>query len=213
MASLRCHFLYTLMNKSLDPRVNRLNLPHGALTPKAPLDQFGTFEVFVQLKEGKGYQHEGSVHAPNLDMAFLFAKEQFSRRLMCAGIFVAETRNVFVTGFTENKDSVYNHISNEYPKDGEMENYEVFHLEKRGKQHKHIGSVPSKNHQHALAQAKPEFIDEDPVYNVWVIKTADILFTEEEDKIIWNTLHEKKFRDASDYKAADKIKAFKERQS
>ena len=95
------------MNKSLDPRVNRLNLPHGELTPKAPLDQFGTFEVFVQLKEGKGYQHEGSVHAPNLDMAFLFAKEQFSRRLMCSGIFVAETRNVFVTGFTENKDSVY----------------------------------------------------------------------------------------------------------
>ncbi|QSE97193.1 phenylacetic acid degradation b [Fulvivirga lutea] len=200
------------MNKSLDPRVNRLNIPDGELVPKVPLDQFGTFEVFVQAKEGKEYRHEGIVHAPNREMAFLFAKEQFSRRNTCVGLFVVETRNIFVTGFTEDKDSIYNHISDEYPEDGFTEQYEVFHLNKRGKQHDHIGSVPAKNHQHALALAKPEFVDGPPVYNVWVVKTSDILFTEEEDKILWDTLHEKKFRDAADYKAADKIKAFKERQ-
>ncbi|MEQ8928095.1 MAG: phenylacetic acid degradation b [Fulvivirga sp.] len=200
------------MNKSLDPRVNRLNLPEGELVPKVPLDQFGTFEVFVQAKEGKEYRHEGIVHAPNRDMAFLFAKEQFSRRNTCVGIFVVETRNIYVTGFTEDKDNIYSHISDEYPEEGFTEQYEVFHLNKRGKQHEHIGSVPAKNHQHALALAKPEFIDGPPVYNIWVVKTSDILFTEEADKIIWDTLHEKKFRDAADYKAADKIKAFKERQ-
>ena len=199
------------MNKSLDPRVNRLNLTQGELSPKIPLDQFGTYEVFVQLKEGKQYRHEGIVHAPNLEMAYIFAKEQYSRRLMCSGLFVAETRNVYVTGFTEGDDSIYNHIADHYPEDGTEEQYEVFHLNKRGKQHEHIGSVPAKNHQHALALAKPEFINESPVYNVWVIKNSDIRFTDDEDKIIWNTLHEKKFRDASDYKAADKIKAFKER--
>ena len=213
MTSLRCHFLFEFMNNSLDPRVNRLQFPEGDLSPKVPLDQFGTFEVFVQVKEGSEYRHEGIVHAPNLDMAFLFAKEQFSRRgLSCTGIFVVETRNVFVTAFTEDKDNIYSHISDTYPEDGFTEQYEVFHLNKRGKQHEHIGSVPAKNHQHALALAKPEFVDGPPVYNVWVIKTADILFTNDEDKIMWNTLHEKKFRDASDYKAADKIKAFKERQ-
>jgi ring-1,2-phenylacetyl-CoA epoxidase subunit PaaB len=201
------------MTKSLDPRVNRLTIPEGELTPKVPLDQFGTFEVFVQIKEGKGYRHEGIVHAPNIDMAFLFAKEQFSRRHMCAGIFVAETRNVYVTAFTEDKDSVYNYIDDNFPEEGDVEQYEIFHLDKRGKQHDHIGSVPAKNHQHALVLAKPEFINGDPIYNVWVIKTSDILFTKEEDKIIWDTLHEKKFRDASDYRAADKIKEFKERQA
>ncbi len=199
------------MNKSLDPRVNRLNIPTDELTPKVPLDQFGTFEVFVQIKEGKGYRHEGIVHAPNRDMAYLFAKEQFSRRLMCSGIFVVETRNVFVTAFTEDKDNIYNHISDTFPEDGEEEQYEIFHLEKRGKQHEHIGSVPAKNHQHALALAKPNFIDDDPIFNVWVVKTSDILFTNDEDKIMWDTLPEKKFRDASDYRAADKIKEFKER--
>lgn len=180
------------------------------LTRKVPLDQFGTFEVFIQMKEGKAYQHEGIVHAPNLDMAFLFAKEQFSRRMSCSGLFVAETRNVFVTQFTEGEDTVYNHVSDDFPQEGTKEEYEFFHLMKRGKQHQHVGSVEARNPQEALAQAKPAFINDKPVFNVWVIKTADILFNAEEDKIMWDTLPDKKFREASDYKAGDKIKAFKE---
>jgi len=199
--------------KSLDPRVTRLNIDeNAALQPKAPLDQFGTYEVFVQLKEGKPYRHEGIVHAPNRDMAFIFAKEQFSRRMMCSGLFVVETRNVFVTDFTEGDQNIYELLPDNAPNEGEMEEYEFFHLMKRGKQHEHIGSIEAKNPQQALVMAKPEFIDGKPIYNVWVIKTKDILFSSEEDKIIWNTLPEKKFRDAIAYKAADKVKAFKERQ-
>lgn len=199
--------------ESLDPRVNRLNIKgfQGDLTRKVPLDQFGTFEVFVQEKENKPYQHEGIVHAPNNEMAFLFAKEQFSRRSTCTGLFVVETRNVFVTEFTEGEDTIYNYISDEYPQEGDKEEYEFFHLMKRGKQHQHVGSIEARNPQEALALAKPAFINEKPVFNAWVIKTSDILFTSEEDKNIWDTLPDKKFRDASDYKASDKIKAFKER--
>ena len=199
--------------KSLDPRVTRLNIDENAsLKPKVPLDQFGTFEVFTQLKEGKPYKHEGIVHAPNIDMAFVFAKEQFSRRMMCSGLFVVETRKVFVTDFTEGDQSVYQLVSDEAPNEGEMEEYEFFHLMKRGKQHEHIGSIEAKNPQQALAMAKSEFINGPSVYNVWVVKTKDILFSKEEDKIIWNTLPEKKFRDAIAYKASDKVKAYKERQ-
>lgn len=199
--------------KSLDPRVTRLNIDeNAALKPKAPLDQFGTYEVFVQLKEGKPYRHEGIVHAPNRDMAFIFAKEQFSRRMMCSGLFVVETRNVFITDFTEGDQNIYELLPDDAPDEGEMEEYEFFHLMKRGKQHEHIGSIEAKNPQQALAMAKTEFIEGNPIYNVWVIRTKDILFSSEEDKIIWNTLPEKKFRDAIAYKAADKVKAFKERQ-
>lgn len=199
--------------ESLDPRVTRLHIDENAtLKPKVPLDQFGTYEVFVQLKEGKPYRHEGVVHAPNRDMAYIFAKEQFSRRLMCSGLFVVETRNVFVTSYTEDQDNVYEKVSDDYTDEGKLESYEFFHLNKRGKQHEHIGSIEAKNPQQALAMAKSEFIDGPPVYNVWVVKTNDILFTNEEDKIIWDTLPEKKFRDAIAYKASDKVKAFKERQ-
>lgn len=200
--------------ESLDPRVTRLNInPDETLTPKAKLDQFGTFEVFVQLKEGKPFRHEGIVHAPNRDMAFIFAKEQFSRRLMCSGLFVVETRNVFVTAYTEGDTNVYSQLSDEFEESGKPKEYEFFHLMKRGKQHEHIGSIEAYNPQHALAMAKSEFLNsEKPIYNVWVIATKDILFNEKEDKIMWDTLPEKKFRDAIAYKAADKVKAFKEKQ-
>lgn len=200
--------------ESLDPRVTRLNIDENAsLAPKAPLDQFGTFEVFAQLKEGKQYKHEGIVHAPNRDMAFIFAKEQFSRRLMCSGLFVVDTRNVFVTEYTEGDTNVYEKVADTAEGSGETQEYEFFHLMKRGKQHEHIGSIEAQSPEQALAMAKTEFINSDkPIYNVWVVATKDILFSTEEDKIIWKTLPEKKFRDAIAYKAADKVKAYKERQ-
>jgi len=199
--------------KSLDPRVNRLNLltSDSPLSPKAPLDQFGTYETFVQLKDGKPYDHAGIVHAPSSELAYVFAKEQYSRRLICNGLFVVDTRDVFVTPFSEGDVNIYSQISEKFPDGGDLEEYEFFHLNKRGKQHQHIGSVEAHSYEEALALAKSEFETGKPVYNVWVIKTSDILFTSDEDRIIWDTLPEKKFRDAIDYKAADKIKEYKER--
>ena len=41
---------------------------------------------------------------------------------------------------------------------------------------------------------------------------AKVSASDEDDRDIWDTLHEKKYRDAIDYKAAEKIKAYKEKQ-
>jgi len=90
--------------------------------------------------------------------------------------------------------------------------FEIFHLMKRGKQHKHAGTVMAKDYEDAIAQAKVDLDQSKPVYNIWVVKSIDILATDEEDRDIWDTLPEKKYRDAIDYKAADKIKAYKEQQ-
>ncbi len=158
--------------KSLDPRINRLEIQEKVLQPKAALDQFGTYEVFTQLKENKPFLHTGSVHAPNQEMAFLFAKEQFSRRQTCSGLFVADTRHVFVSPTTEGENSVYELVPDEVETDDHRENFEIFHLNKRGKQHEYIGSLEAASYEHALVLAKPEFINEKPVYNIWVIKNA-----------------------------------------
>lgn len=42
--------------------------------PKNKLDQFETYEVFVQTKEDKPFEHVGIVHAPNEEMAFCLQK-------------------------------------------------------------------------------------------------------------------------------------------
>lgn len=206
---------------SLDPRINRLNIPSefGTTFPaKDSKDQFVTFEVFVQPKENKPYQHEGIVHAPTIDMAFLFAKEQFSRRGMtCSGVWVVHTNDIQVSPITENDEDIYDFIHEEImegAKKGDMENYEIFHLKKRGKQHSHVGSLDASCYEEALFKAKSDFQEEKATLNIWVAKSEKFLKIEGEDFAdIWETLPEKKYRDAMDYRATDKIKKFKAEQN
>ncbi|MEQ8363492.1 MAG: phenylacetic acid degradation b [Cyclobacteriaceae bacterium] len=196
--------------KSLDPRVNRLPQTDGAnTTPKVPLDQFGTFEVFVQPKAGKPFQHEGIVHAPNLEMAYVLAKEAFTRRFTCVSIFVAETRNIHISVLTEGDDDAYNHVVESAP-NGEKTSFEIFHLFKRGKQHQHMGAVEATNPNEALWVASKQLKTEKQVFNIWTIRTSDIRFTNQDDMDLWLTLPEKKFRDAASYKGGDKLKTFLE---
>lgn len=199
--------------KSLDPRVNRLPVvgKSGEISPKAPLDQLGTFEVFVQPKEGKPFQHEGIVHAPDVEMAFVLAKETFTRRFTCVSLYVCDTRNVYVSPLTEATSNAYDLISEATEKSSPKTSYEIYHLLKRGKQHVHVGTVQAGSPQEAMAEAKKVFKNDKTVYNIWAVKTSDIRFTTDEEKDLWLTLPEKKFRDASAYKGGDKLKEFLER--
>jgi ring-1,2-phenylacetyl-CoA epoxidase subunit PaaB len=198
--------------KSLDPRVNRLPELHLTnIVPKAPLDQFGTFEVFVQPKDGKPFQHEGAVHAPNIELAYILAKETFTRRFTCSSLFVVDTREVYVSPMTEGDHNAYDQIAEVPEQPGEKVSYEIFHLLKRGKQHVHQGTVLATLPQEAMSMAKSRFNTSKITYNIWAIQTDKIRFTTEEEKDLWLTLPEKKFRDAADYKGGDKLKAFLEK--
>jgi ring-1,2-phenylacetyl-CoA epoxidase subunit PaaB len=199
--------------KSLDPRVNRLpqiGTP-GEILPKAPLDQLGTFEVFVQPKEGKPFQHEGAVHAPDLEMAFILAKETFTRRFQCVSLFTVDTRHVYVSPLTEANTSAYELIHEVPPQTGTAESYEIYHLLKRGKQHVFAGKVTAHTPAEAMSEARKQLSQGKLVFNVWAIRTSDIRFTQPEEADLWMTLPDKKFRDAADYKGGDKLKEFLER--
>lgn len=181
----------------------------GEALPKDDLNQFGTYEVFVQPREGKPFQHEGIVHAPNIEMAFILAKEAFTRRFTCISLCVADTRQVFVSPLTDGGQNAYDLIEDAGDA-GQNESYEVYHLLKRGKQHLHVGTVEAQGPKHAMLEAKRSFGDS-VVLNIWVVRTADIRFTTPEEKDMWATLPEKKFRDAAAYKGGDKLQAFLDR--
>ncbi len=202
------------MLKSLDPRINRLQLPdeRKEMPLQPTLEQLETYQVFLQLKEGKPYNHVGIVHAADQDVAFLFAKEQFSRRYTCSGLWIVRTQNVMATATTEGETSIYDQITISSSAEAGGISFEVFHLNKRGKQHAHIGTVVATDYESALAQAKQQLDPGKPVYNAWVIKSSDILKSAEEDRDMWVTLPEKKYREAIDYKGLEKIKKFKEEQ-
>ena len=214
------------MIQSHDPRMNRLGLSETApAAAKAALDQFETYEVFHQKKEGAPFVYVGPVHAPEADLAFLFAKEQFSRRFACTGMWVVPTSAITVTEYAGDTESAYDTLpllprpAPSAPVDESVaaeaayaageEDYDIFHLKKRGKAHQHMGKVRAATPAEALQVAKAVFGEQRPVVNVWAVRAADVLHSEEEDRDIWATTTEKKYRDAISYKVQDRIEKFK----
>jgi len=88
--------------KSLDPRVTRENLPENPDTSKiSGLHHWQTYEVFHQTKKGDRHIHVGSIHAPNPEMAFILAKENFGRRYKCSSMWVVKTSDIFANENSE----------------------------------------------------------------------------------------------------------------
>ena len=79
--------------KSLDPRINRIDVPEN-IQPVEEHENWQTYEVFHQEKRGKHHEHVGSVHAPNHELALIFAKEQYARRKKCVNIWVVKTSDI-----------------------------------------------------------------------------------------------------------------------
>lgn len=196
--------------KSLDPRVSRLPEISTQIRDETlnRHEQFETYEVFVQPKTGRPFQHEGSVHAPNLELAYVLAKETFTRRFTCSSIFVIATDNVHASPLTEGDQNVYDLFSGSAESNAEKTVYEVFHLRKRGKQHIQVGQVHSSSVAAAFASAKNQFDKNAPIFNVWVMLSSNIRYTGEEEADLWATLPEKKFRDATEYRGGDKLNEF-----
>lgn len=197
--------------ETLDPRLKRLDLLTEGESHKEKLDQLPTYEVFVQVKEPRAYRHEGCVHATSREMALIFAKEQFSRRGMCSGIWVVDTRDVMVTDYSENELDIYDKISGSDTA-GNTE-YTIFHMIKRGTQHKCDGVVMADSPEAALQVAKNRIERKKAVLNAWVVESAKILKTSVEDRSMWETTPKKLFREAIDYKTQEKLNEFKSKQS
>lgn len=93
-----------MYHDSLDPRVKRLELPiepEQAFQNGDEGDQWQTYEVFHQTSRGEQHKHVGIVHAPSPEMAILFAKEQYARRMKCVNIWVVKTADVFQTEYED----------------------------------------------------------------------------------------------------------------
>ena len=101
------------MKKSLDPRVNRMDLPENGGSNEVVIPDGDAYEVFVQTKSGDSHVHVGSLHAPNPEMAFVFAKEQYARRERCHNIWVIKTSHVHVMQH-DNADMFANNKAKKY---------------------------------------------------------------------------------------------------
>jgi len=88
--------------ESLDPRISRSELPEeNQYVPKADLDQWETYEVFHQTSRGAQHVHVGSVHAASAELALIFAKEQYARRMKCVNLWVVKTSAISATSYDD----------------------------------------------------------------------------------------------------------------
>ncbi|ATL46603.1 1,2-phenylacetyl-CoA epoxidase subunit B [Chitinophaga caeni] len=87
--------------------------------------------------------------------------------------------------------------------------FEVFHQEKRGAHHEHVGSVHAPSAQLALVFAKEQFGRRKKCVNLWVVRSADILALDVEDEDMFANNADKTYRDASGFKVMEKINKFK----
>jgi len=72
--------------KSLDPRITRAGIDDESKDgTQQPLD----------------HVHVGSLHAPDAELAILFAKEQYARRGQCVNLWVVKTADVFATEYED----------------------------------------------------------------------------------------------------------------
>jgi ring-1,2-phenylacetyl-CoA epoxidase subunit PaaB len=200
--------------QSLDPRIRRWDLPAGweEQVPKKELDQFQTYEVFVQKRENMPFAYVGPVHAPDLEVAFLYAKEQYSRRATCTGLWVVQTQHVQLTPYAGDNESVYQLLDlgpAEEAGGAAAQPFEIFHLKKRGKAHMHAGTVYAPCYRSALAQAREQFGGQETCVNVWVVAASKIMRSQPADQALWATTADKKYREPAAYKVLDKVNAFK----
>ena len=89
------------MNNSIDPRVNRLNLDTLKHEQVAADENWASWEVFHQKKRGEQHEHVGIVHAPDPELALVFAKEQYGRRLKTSNIWVVRSSDVFAFNYDD----------------------------------------------------------------------------------------------------------------
>lgn len=87
--------------------------------------------------------------------------------------------------------------------------FEVFHQEKRGAHHEHVGCVHAPDASLALIFAKEQFGRRKKCVNLWVVRSADILAFDLEDEDMFANNPDKTYRDASGFKVMDKINKFK----
>jgi len=60
-----------------------------------PNEHWDTFAIFHQNKRGEAHTFVGIVHAPDAELALLFAKEQYGRRKKTTSIWAVRSSDLF----------------------------------------------------------------------------------------------------------------------
>ena len=87
-----------------------------------------------------------------------------------------------------------------------LELFEVFIRSKRGLDHKHVGSLHAEDHEQALVYARDVYTRRSEGVSIWVVKTADISASQEDDAgCFFEPSDDKPYRHATYFPLPDEI--------
>lgn len=166
------------------------------------------FQVFLQEKEGAPHQDVGSVHAPDVEMALLNARDVFVRRPHCISLWVVPAEEIFSK--TQEELQTWQ-LSQQ--RTGELETYLVFCKKKSAGTAVHIGEVEAGSHETALREAFERFHMEPLPFTWWVFPAGCVVQSDPEDSAsLFLPAEEKPFRQSSYYHVLTEMRQAREAQ-
>jgi len=122
--------------------------------------QFPRFMVFQQAGEGEPLLHNGTVHAPDIEMALLNARDVFVRRPDAVALWVVPVDAIYSQTREELTQTIARSAKHdEAIPNPELEDYYVFGKLSQQAQATHLGKVNANSPQAAMNAAVEKFSD------------------------------------------------------
>lgn len=147
--------------------------------------QWPRYEVFKQDTADKPHQAVGSVHAPDLQMALLMARDVFVRRPRCHSLWVAPAE--VILSMTQEELALREGMDEVDSAESPPHTYQVFRKTTQRRAMTfvdHVGSVQAGSPAQALRQAIAQFSD-GAAWVWWIVPEAAIARSQAEDVSCW----------------------------
>jgi ring-1,2-phenylacetyl-CoA epoxidase subunit PaaB len=171
--------------------------------------QWPRYMVFQQMDHGKPYVHNGTVHAPDLEMALLNGRDVFVRRPNAVGMFVVAESEIYARSLEElEKDDAGEGAASS---GGESQAYSVFGKISELGQCQYIGEVDALSPFEAMQTAIKTF-EESKVLLWWVFPTDKALHSEGADgDSMFKPVLEHHFKDQAHYHVMTLMRQIKQK--
>lgn len=150
--------------------------------------------VFQQEAKGKPFLHNGTVHAPDIEMALLNARDVFARRPEASAMWVVPAEAIYTQTREELATGVPSHQVT-----GQLTDYFVFGKFSEQAQCSRIGEVSAASPQAALAAALEKYGDQAPLW-WWVFPASAVVKSgADEADSMFAPAREKTYKDQAEY--------------
>ena len=159
--------------------------------------QWPRFMVFEQLAEGEPLLHNGTVHAPDIEMALLNARDVFARRPGGVAFWVVPADKIY----TQTREEIAkNEMKSEPDKSiNQLIDYYIFAKFEQQGQCRQIGEVKAGSPQKAMQGAIQEYGRQGPLW-WWVFPKDAVLSSQPQDTDpMFAPAREKTYKDQAEY--------------